>query len=76
MQDLADTPTDRPKLKREYTLHRCPLMRHNISWCRGLCVPSDGNGLCGRIAPHAMLGRTQRAILAHNARRAEESEAS
>ena len=36
-----------------------------VSICRGLCEPIDGIGSCGRLAPHAMMGRTQRAILNH-----------
>jgi hypothetical protein len=33
-----------------------------VSICRGLCEPIKGVGTCGRLAPHAMVGRTQRAI--------------
>lgn len=33
-----------------------------VSICRGLCEPIEGVGTCGRLAPHAMIGRTQRAI--------------
>ena len=33
-----------------------------VSICRGLCEPIGGVGTCGRLAPHAMIGRTQRAI--------------
>jgi hypothetical protein len=39
------------------------MVGHQASWCRGLCRPLDGHGICGRLAPHAMLDRTQRAIL-------------
>jgi hypothetical protein len=37
-----------------------------VSICRGLCEPIEGIGACGRLAPHALIGRTQRAI--HNYR--------
>jgi hypothetical protein len=33
-----------------------------VSICRGLCEPIEGLGICGRLAPHAMIGRTQKAI--------------
>ena len=42
----------------------CPLNGHQVSWCRMLCQPVDGHGQCGRLAPHAMIGRTQAAIRA------------
>ena len=35
-----------------------------------ICDPIDGIGACGLDAPHAMLGRTQQAILDHKTRRA------
>jgi len=47
---------------REYTTLRCPFNGHQVSWCRGLCVPIDGSGICGRIAAHSMVDRTQTAI--------------
>ena len=53
-----------------FTVLRCPMVGHQASWCRGLCRPLEGRGICGRLAPHAMLDRTQRAILRHNALRA------
>jgi hypothetical protein len=33
-----------------------------------LCVPTDGQGTCGRLATHGMMGRTQKAIARYNAR--------
>jgi hypothetical protein len=42
---------------------------HQVGWCRGLCDPIEGRGLCGRVAPHSLQGRTQQAIAAHRARR-------
>ncbi|MHC4217919.1 MAG: hypothetical protein ACYSU7_05620 [Planctomycetota bacterium] len=40
----------------------CPLTRNRSAWCYRLCAPVDGMGLCGRIAPHALRGRTDLAI--------------
>lgn len=53
--------------RRIHTVVRCPLNGHQVGACRGLCEPSpEGDGLCGRLAPHALIGRTQAAIAAHN----------
>ena len=52
---------------RAFTVILCPLNGHQVSWCRGLCTPVDGLGVCGRLAPHAMVGRTQAAIAAFKA---------
>ena len=66
-------PLLRPKLPgrrvrlREYTVLRCPCNGHQVGWCRGLCQPVAGRGLCGRLAPHAMIGRTQAAIAHYKA---------
>lgn len=46
------------------------MVGHQASWCRGLCRPLDGRGICGRLAPHAMLDRTQLAILRYKERQA------
>lgn len=52
---------------REYTYLGCPLTKSRTAWCFRLCVPDgDGRGECGRVAPHGLLGRTQKAIEAHN----------
>jgi hypothetical protein len=49
-----------------HTVVRCPLNGHQVGACRGLCEPSpEGDGLCGRLAPHALIGRTQAAIARH-----------
>ena len=40
----------------------CPLTKNRSAWCYRLCAPEDGLGLCGRIAPHALRGRTDLAI--------------
>ena len=47
---------------------RCPLEGHQVSMCRGLCQPLAGQGICGRLAPHAMKGRTQLAMADRNRR--------
>ena len=54
---------------RRYTVVRCPLAGHQVGWCRGLCEPTGERGLCGRVAPHRLQGRTQRAIAAYQERR-------
>jgi hypothetical protein len=41
---------------------RCPMVGHQASWCRMLCRPIDGTGLCGRRAPHFLRSKTQIAI--------------
>lgn len=40
----------------------CPLTRSRTNWCYRMCVPVNGLGLCGRIAPHTLRGRTDLAI--------------
>ena len=55
--------------ERPFSTLSCPLNGHQVSWCRQLCVPIADHGVCGRLAPHAMMGRTQLAIAAYNARR-------
>lgn len=57
---------------RPYTIRTCPFVGFQVSWCRGICKPINGYGQCGRLAPHAMLDRTQRAIAAYNARKRAE----
>lgn len=49
----------------EYTVRGCPLTKSHSLWCHGFCVPEDGIGLCGRVAPHTVQGRTQMAIMKH-----------
>jgi hypothetical protein len=63
----------RPKLDRAgrrtrlraYTYLLCPVNGHQVGPCRGLCEPIGENGLCGRLAPHRLVGRTQAAIAQH-----------
>ncbi len=59
----------------EYTSLGCPLTKSRTPWCFGLCEPVDGIGVCGRVAPHALIGRTQEAILRHKLKRAAETAA-
>ena len=65
----------RPKRKRRklkippFRTLRCPMVGHQATWCRCLCTPHNGVGVCGRPALHGMLGRTQLAILAFKKRR-------
>lgn len=59
-QNLKKLPTFR-------TL-RCPMVGHQASWCRFLCTPIEGHGLCGRDAPHSLEGKTQVAIRNYNDR--------
>lgn len=56
----------------EYRTLACPKYGHRITWCRQICTPIGNKGDCGRLAPHAMIGKTQAAIAAFNeARRAK-----
>jgi hypothetical protein len=50
------------------------MVGHQACWCRGLCKPIGSRGLCGRLAPHALQGRTQQAIAEYQARRPEPSD--
>lgn len=56
----------------EYTCLGCPMTKSHSLWCHGLCVPEDGIGLCGRVAPHAVNGRTAEAILKFKIEKARE----
>ena len=62
--------TERKRIAfRPYTTIECPYNGHQVSFCRGLCEPIEGQGHCGRLAPHAMIGRTQAAIASYKGRR-------
>ena len=50
----------------------CPLTHNRSSWCNAFCTPVKGKGPCGRIAAHALKGRTQRSIDAWKIRVAED----
>jgi hypothetical protein len=43
----------------------CPLTKSRTNWCHRVCVPVNGLGVCGRIAPHTLRGRTDLAIERH-----------
>lgn len=56
----------------EYLTLACPRYGHRITWCRQICTPIGNKGDCGRLAPHAMVGKTQAAIAAYNEARSSE----
>lgn len=76
--DQTDVTTEKqPRLKK--TRNRtpdfnigCPLTNNRSSWCNAFCVPEGVIGACGRIAPHAVKGRTQRAIDSYKANQAKQ----
>jgi len=52
---------------KEYTYLGCPLTRNRSPWCFRMCTPDlEGHGRCGRIAPHALVGRIQAGIQEYN----------
>jgi hypothetical protein len=58
-----------------YVGRGCVNTKNDSKWCNQFCVPqADGMGDCGRIAPHALKGRTQMAILEHNHRVVEHND--
>ena len=59
------------KRVKEYTVLGCPLTKSHSLWCHGLCVPQEGIGYCGRVAPHTVTGRTQMAILKYKIKQRE-----
>jgi len=56
----------------EYRTLGCPAYGYRNTWCRQMCEPIANKGACGRLAPHAMVGKTQAAIAAFNEARASE----
>lgn len=55
---------------REYYWVGCPLTKNRTAWCFRICDPDvEGKGQCGRLAPHGLKGKTQRAIADHNAKK-------
>jgi hypothetical protein len=56
----------------EYTCLGCPLTKSHSLWCHRLCVPKEGVGACGRVAPHGVMGRTAEAILRFKIHRGRE----
>ena len=60
----------------EYTCLGCPLTKSHSLWCHRLCVPKEGIGYCGRVAPHGVTSRTQVAILKHKIKQQQEKRSS
>ncbi len=65
LQPKSDRDLSRRGLP-EYRTLTCPRYGHRITWCRQICTPTGTLGDCGRLAPHAMIGKTQAAIAAYN----------
>ena len=58
---------------KEYTFLGCPHTRNRTPWCFRLCSPGEeGEGDCGRVAPHSLRGRTDHALQVHHRKRVEE----
>ena len=48
----------------EYTYLGCPMTKNRSPWCFRICKPSfEGNGQCGRVAPHSLKGNIQLGII-------------
>jgi hypothetical protein len=56
----------RPVLQ-PYSYLGCPETVARVPWCYRICKPINGLGTCGRVAPHTLLGRVQRAIARYQA---------
>ncbi len=53
---------NRKNLK-EYTYLGCPMTKNRSAWCFRMCKPNaNGNGFCGRVAPHGFKSRIQQGI--------------
>lgn len=58
---------------KKYTYLGCPLTRNRSAWCYRMCPPdAEGQGRCGRIAPHSLKSSTQMAILKYKKRKLAE----
>jgi len=57
-----------------YTVLRCPMVGNQASWCRHLCKPTEGKGVCGRTATHNMKDKFQIAIARSQKKRKTSSE--
>jgi acyl-coenzyme A thioesterase PaaI-like protein len=58
---------------KEFTYLGCPLTRNRSAWCYRLCPPdAEGNGQCGRVAPHSLKSSTQMAIANYKKRQLQE----
>ena len=52
---------------KEYTYLGCPLTLSRSAWCYRLCSPDiNGNGRCGRLAPHSFKSKIQICIKNYN----------
>ena len=40
----------------------CVMTHDHTRWCFGICKPKKGVGQCGRLYPHTLKSRRQRAI--------------
>jgi len=67
LKNVERIPTE--KFHREWG---CPLTKNRTPWCFGMCEPVDGHGICGRIAPHSLVGRTDGAIARYLERQAQQ----
>lgn len=61
-QSRLKRKTPSKRAVRKYTVIRCPMVGHQASWCRQLCKPTQGKGVCGRPATHYMKDKFQIAI--------------
>ncbi len=63
------SPRKLDKQRHRYTYLGCPMTRNRSAWCFRLCAPDgEGNGRCGRLAPHHLRSRIQMSIERHKAR--------
>jgi hypothetical protein len=73
-----DPPMPKPTLKSkekqpQFRTTRCLATKGLTKWCFAVCEPKRGIGHCGRVAPHALRGRTQLAIARYNARQRDDA---
>ena len=55
--------TNERRTLKPYTYLGCPLTRLGSAWCYRICEPDvEGNGRCGRLAPHTLRSTIQLAI--------------
>lgn len=71
---LIKEKAKRKRAVKQYTVLRCPMVGHQASWCRHLCKPTNGKGVCGRPATHYMKDRYQIAIARSRKRRQQSAE--
>ena len=64
-KELEEMRVIRMKKRIPYNVWGCPKTKNRSPWCHAWCTPQRGVGACGRIAPHALMGITQQAILSH-----------